>query len=305
MINRHVPILTPVIIDYLKPAPGKLMIDATLGDAGHTLALLKAGCRVLAFDQDAEAITRSLKFIHRELPNAKVAVADTTLPSSFDCLLVRRSFTRLAETAADLNINSFDGILFDLGVSTHQLKSPGRGFSLKADAPLDMRMDSDLGVTAADLLAALSARELAAIFMNLADETYAKKIAAEIVSRRLRQPLTTTGELARLVEKVKPARGRTHPATKVFQALRMVVNLERDALISALPQAVALLKKQGILAVISFHSIEDRLVKDYLLTAAASGDVTLATPKPITPDQQEIINNPRSRSAKLRIAVKQ
>jgi 16S rRNA (cytosine1402-N4)-methyltransferase len=304
MINQHHPILLPTIVDYLKPSPGKWLVDATLGDGGHTIAFLKKKCRVIAIDQDAEAIARAVDFIKQELPEIRITTSIPSNPRDYDCIIVHESFAQLSQIVSTLNVGLIDGILFDLGISTNQILSTTRGFSFNSDSPLDMRMDQRLGVTASDLVNALSAKELTGIFKNLADESYAGVISRKIVEKRKYHRIETTAQLCRIIESVKPRRGRSHPATQVFQALRMVVNLERDAITTSLPQAVEILTPGGYLAVLSFHSIEDRLVKTILQESETLGLIKIITEKPIVPNELEINQNPRSRSAKLRVVQK-
>lgn len=286
-------------LDLLNLKRGGTYLDATLGDGGHTLALLEQGVKVIAFDQDPEALERA----KTRLKDFKIGT-NPALPikalNDYDCLLVKTNFAYL-EQVLDLKL---DGILFDLGVSTLQILKPERGFTFLATGPLDMRMDPELGVTATDLLAALGEKELERLFLELGDETYAKKIAAKIVQMRKSQPITTTTQLADLIERIKPSTGKIHPATKVFQALRMAVNLERDSLRTALPAAVESLKPHGRLVVISFHSGEDVIVKHFLKAQEAEGQIKVLTKKPLTPTESELTKNIRSRSAKLRAAQK-
>ena len=298
----HRSVLTREVKEYLNLQPGGIYLDATLGDGGHTLALLEAGVKVIALDQDPEAIERAEKRLSSTLP--KVILHQTQSPvhdlEKNDCLLLKTNFSRLEEVVKI----KLDGILFDLGVSTLQLLKPERGFTFQSDGPLDMRMDPELGVTAADLLNAFSEKELAKLFQELGGETYAKPIAAKIALVRKHQPITTTSQLANLISRVKFPTGKIHPATKVFQALRMAVNLERDALKITLPQAVNLLKPEGRLVIISFHSGEDAIVKLFFRDQAEKGQLKILTSKPVKPTEEEKNINPRSRSAKLRSAQK-
>lgn len=267
------------IVNFFQPVVGKIYLDATLGDGGHSQVLLKHGASVIGLDQDQNALNRT----------------QVRLGQPENLKLIKANFKDLS----DLNLPPFDGIIFDLGVSTHQLLDPSRGFSFK-EGPLDMRMDHSLSVTAADLINGLTEKELSDLFFNLGDEVRAKVYARRIAKARLKHPLNSTRELAELIAYNSP-RGKTHPATKIFQALRMAVNLEREALTSALPQAVSLLKKDGTLAVISFHSGEDRLIKVFFKNQA---NLKIINQKPLTPSMEEVKQNPRARSAKLRLATK-
>ncbi len=299
----HRPVLLQEVIHYLDPHKGDWYLDATLGDAGHTIALLKAGAKVLAFDQDEEAITRAKKNIETACPGVKIVLYSNQFVDIglFDCILVNQNFSKFSQIVEPLTNLSLSGALFDLGISTNQLLNPKRGFSFQHDSPLDMRMDNRLGVTAADLVNALPQKQLASLFLEYADETSASKIAKAIVTTRRNRPFSTTYQLATLIERVKPSRSKIHPATKVFQALRIAVNLERESLMEVLPQVTNALSKGARLAVISFHSGEDRIVKHFLKdTLSLEADVH----NPILPSQKEIEINPKSRSAKLRIAYK-
>lgn len=299
---QHRTVLLEESLDLLDLKSGGLYLDATLGDGGHTQAMLEHGVKVVAIDQDPEAITRAEARLKAAFSNKKIVVANTdkiTDLDGVDCLLVRTNFANIA----DVFQFKFDGILFDLGVSTVQILKPERGFTFQSEGPLDMRMDPDLAVTAADLLRALSQKELTRLISELGDEPYAALIAKKIVKARQLTPFTTTTQLAELIARLKPT-GKIHPATKTFQALRMAVNQERDSLRTALPAAIELLKKGGRIAVISFHSGEDRIVKHFFKDQEQSGVLQILTSKPIEPTELEINNNIRSRSAKIRAAKK-
>jgi 16S rRNA (cytosine1402-N4)-methyltransferase len=194
-----------------------------------------------------------------------------------------------------------DGILFDLGVSSYQLDTPKRGFSFRFDVPLDMRMDRSLAVTAKDLINGLGKKELIALFKTLGEEKAALKIVEAIIDERKIQPIETTKELADLVSRVTPGNGRIHPATKVFQALRMAVNTEREELKAALPSALSHLALGGVIVILSFHSLEDEIVDIWIAGELKEGLIKLVTPTPESPAPGEIRDNPRSRSAKLRV----
>ena len=218
--------------------------------------------------------------------------------------LVRGNFAHLQEIAQECGFDQVAGILFDLGVSTHQLLTQERGFSFTSDALLDMRMDPDLGVAAADLVNGLRKEELYELFHKLGEERFAWRIARVIVRARSLRPIRTGKELAGVIAGAKPKRkrfGRIHPATRCFQALRIAVNDELNNLKAALPQAVNLLKPGGRLVVISFHSLEDRIVKNFLKGESA---LKILTKKPIKPSEEEVEINPRSRSAKMRVGEK-
>ena len=299
---QHQPVLLKEALQYLQIKPGGVYIDATLGDGGHTQAILKKGASVIAIDQDPQALERASARLQSACPDIDIRLdvkPPVTLVEAKTCLLIRSNFANLSQL---VNL-PVDGILFDLGVSTLQILMPQRGFTFQSEGPLDMRMDPDLNVTAADLLMALSQKELTRLLLELGDETYAAKIASKIVKVRQRTPIVTTTQLADLVARIKP-HGKIHPATKTFQALRMAVNQERYSLTQALPQALKLLKKRGRLVIISFHSGEDRLVKHFLKEQADSNNLEILTPKPVKPTVLEINQNHKARSAKLRAATK-
>lgn len=268
--------------------PQEIYLDCTLGSAGHALEIIKAGGLVYGLDIDPLAIKRSKERVFKAYPNAffKAKLAN---------------FSRLTTIAQEFGLTAVAGILLDLGLSSEQLADPDRGFSFNLDAPLDMRASPDYQVTAADLINGLNKGELYELFTKLGEEQHSLSIADLIVRTRLEKPITTTKQLAQIVMKAVKFRGKTHPATKVFQALRIAINDELNNLKAVLPQAVNLLKPGGRLLVISFHSLEDRIVKLYFKN---NRQVTNLTKKPIMATDQEITANPRSRSAKLRVAEK-
>lgn len=300
----HESVLMAETIDALLPAPGKLFVDGTLGGGGHTGALLDAGARVIGLDQDPEAIA----FACRKLE-----------PHGNRFQAVRASFVQVGEVLDRLGIVQIDGALLDLGISSHQIDTPERGFSFQKEGPLDMRMDPDAPVTAASLVNTLAAEQLEQIFRSYGEEPAARKIAASLVRDRVVEPFTSTLQLANAVEKVVPRRGRTHPATRVFQALRIAVNRELDILPQALELFTERLAVGGRLAVITFHSLEDRIVKQFLKARAVEWldrpewpapkrnpdfKFRLVPTKAIAASEAEQQANPRARSAKLRIAEK-
>ncbi|WP_322487215.1 16S rRNA (cytosine(1402)-N(4))-methyltransferase RsmH [Chloroflexus sp.] len=294
---QHTPVLLAEVIAALAPRPGGCYLDATVGGGGHALAVLQAaqpGGVLLGIDADPAALAATAGRL------AEVGLGQ-------QAVLRHGSFADLATLAAEAGFTAVDGILFDLGVSSYQLDTPERGFSFAADGPLDMRLDPTQGPTAADLVNRLSERELADIIFQYGEEHAARRIARAIVERRRSQPFHATADLAAVVARAVGGRhGRIHPATRTFQALRIAVNHELDRLVAALPQAVALLSPGGRLAVISFHSLEDRIVKQFLRAEAAGEAPRLAiiTKKPVVVSDAEVAANPRARSAKLRVAVR-
>jgi len=285
----HTPVMLAEVIHYLDPKPGKRFLDATLGYAGHTLELLKSGAEVVGIDRDGDLLAIATKRIAGE------GFASQFTPINY-------SFADALDKDKHILDGKFDGILFDLGVSSYQLDTPERGFSFRYDAPLDMRMDQRLAVTAADLVNGLGKNELTELFLTLGEEGNAKRIANAICTERLIHKIETTEQLSSLIiETVGRSRG-IHPATKVFQALRMAVNSERLELKAALPSALSFLNEGGVIATIAFHSLEDRIIKSWMNDAKSAGQIELMTDGPVEPSSAEVGKNPRSRSAKLRVA---
>jgi 16S rRNA (cytosine1402-N4)-methyltransferase len=309
MEEGHLPVLAEEVVEILAPAPGSLQIDATVGGGGHTERILEAtdpDGRLLGLDADGAAIAR----VDRRLR-----------PRFGDRLVLRQAnFRELADVAPAAGFSAVDGLLFDLGLSSQQLADRTRGFGFRAGGPLDMRFDAGRGTPAADLLATLDATELAALFRRYGEEPQAGRIARAIVEVRRAAPIETAELLAALVDRVVPfkprVRRRTHPATRVFQALRIAVNAELDALQSGLAAAMDLLRPGGRLVVLSYHSLEDRIVKRFIaaerkgcicppeLPVCVCGRNPRLRPlgKPRTPGPGEVVANPRSRSARLRAA---
>ena len=298
----HEPVLLRESIGLLQPAQGKVFFEGTLGGGGHTRALLDAGATVVSTDQDPAAIAEA---------GEKLADFGARL------ILRRANFSEVSRILAELGIAKLDGALFDLGVSSHQFDTPERGFSFQHDGELDMRMAPDAPQSAADLVNTAGEEELARIFRDLGEEPAARRIAARIVRERARLPITRTLQLADLVAGVIARTGRTHPATRVFMALRMAVNRELDVLTSVLGAVTKHLAPGGRLAVISFHSGEDRIVKSFMKERAAEWldrpewpaprrnpdhIFKLLTTRPLVASADEQKANPRARSAKLRVA---
>lgn len=287
----------------MQPRPGGIYIDGTLGGGGHASAILAAaqpGGRLLGIDADPAALAA-----------ARARFAAAGLPDEA-YVFEHGRFAEMADLATKRGIAGVDGILLDLGVSSHQLDTPERGFSFGSDGPLDMRLDPTRGPTAADLVNGLEERELADLIYRYGEERGSRRIARLIVERRAQRPFSTTSELAALVARAigRGGRERIHPATRTFQALRIAVNAELDQLEAALPQAVELLRPGGRLAVISFHSLEDRIVKQFFRAESGYGGsanerpvrLSIVTKKPVEATEAEARDNPRARSAKLRVA---
>ena len=310
MKEGHLPVLAEEVLEMLAPASGSLQIDATLGGGGHTERILEAtnpDGRLLGLDADGAAIAR----VHGRLR------------TRFGERLVLRQadFRDLASVAPEAGFGAVDGCLFDLGLSSFQLADTGRGFGFRAGGPLDMRFDTARGIPAAELLATLDAGELAALFRRYGEEPRAGRIARAIVDARSTAPVATAEELAALIERVVPPNPRqprrTHPATRVFQALRIAVNEELESLEAGLAAAMDLLRPGGRLVVLSYHSLEDRIVKRFfaaerrgcvcppevpVCVCGRSPRLRLVTRRSITPSAEEVERNPRSRSARLRAA---
>jgi 16S rRNA (cytosine1402-N4)-methyltransferase len=299
----HHPVLLREALAALRVRPGGVYIDCTVGAGGHARAILEASApdgRLLGLDLDPSAITLAQRALE---------------PFQDRALLVRGNFARLKEVASASGFPPVDGILFDLGISSLQLDSPQRGFSFQHDAPLDMRMDPHQALTAAHLVNELSEEDLAGLLFKYGQERKSRRIARLIVSHR---PITSTGQLAHLAElALGRGQGRIHPATRTFLALRIAVNQELENLSQGLAQAVGLLRPEGRLVVISFHSLEDGLVKDFLRRESSqcicpphlpqcvcghTPSLRTITRLPAVPSEEEIRHNPRSRSAKMRVA---
>ncbi len=291
MSDYHVSVLLKDVIENLKVEKGKKYIDATLGGGGYTFEIARLGGRVLGIDVDEEAID----YVESRIKNQELSLRDSIK-------IVKGNFRNIDEIAKSNGFENVEGIVFDLGVSMHQLKNDKRGFSFMSDSDLDMRMDRDLGVKAKDLINVLNKKELYEIFKNFGEESSAWPVAEAIISARKVKKIETTGELANIVARVVRNRNsKIHPATKIFQALRIVINDELGSLEEALPKAVSLLNKKGKLLVVSFHSGEDRIVKNSFKEFEKLDLGRIITSEPIVPEEQEIEINKASRSAKLRI----
>ncbi|BAF60050.1 MAG: 16S rRNA (cytosine(1402)-N(4))-methyltransferase RsmH [Pelotomaculum sp.] len=306
----HRPVMLDEVLEGLNLKPGGVYVDCTVGGAGHGEAILKrtgAEGRLIGIDRDPEALAAAER---RLVPYGKRVD------------LVRANFEDIGKVLERLGQTGVDGILFDLGVSSYQLDNPARGFSYKRDSLLDMRMDPERGPSARELVNTLTAEELARIIKDYGEERWAFRIAAFIVEERKRSPIETTGRLAEIIKKAIPAGARRegpHPARRTFQALRIAVNRELEVLGGALRSAVRVLRPGGRICVITYHSLEDRIVKETFRRLASpctcpkefpacvcggKKEIKIVTARPVVPSAGEVEENPRARSAKLRIAEK-
>lgn len=305
-IFQHYSVMPGEVLECLRPQPGEIFLDGTVGGAGHAYLILEATSPdgvLVGLDRDREALD---------------AASRRLAPFGDRAVLRHGNFADADRILADLGIPAVDGILLDLGVSSFQLDTARRGFSFQSDAPLDMRMDTSAGMTAADVVNSMSIDDLTRIFREYGEERYARRIARRIDQVRAETPLSTTRELAELVRDAVPkgrVPSRIHPATRVFQALRIHVNAELDSLRDGLQRAMALLKPGGRMAVISFHSLEDRIVKQFfrnkiqvctcppglpVCVCHRTAEMELLTRKGLRAGEVEIEANPRARSAVLR-----
>jgi len=282
----HKPVLLEEALGFLKVEKGKRFIDATVGEGGHAIEIIQRGGIVLGIDQDPEILEQAKRQLGRQ------------------AILVQGNFREIERIARENKFTEVDGILMDLGISSWHLKESGRGFSFQKDEPLDMRADPNLNVTAADLLNGLTSNELENLFQKFGEEERAKQLADAVVRARSLKPFRTTADLVGVAEKVRRTkyvrRDRIHPATKIFQALRIAVNDEIENLRSVLPRAFEVLGAGGRLVVVSFHSLEDREVKRFFRQMEEQNRGLVLTEKPRTPTMAELTQNPQSRSAKLR-----
>jgi len=292
--SMHIPVLKDKVIEYLNPRPNQNFIDATLGGGGHALAILKKTAprgKVLALDLDADALLR----VKARAKEAGVGVR---------LKVKEENFANIAGASLEEKFKPVHGILFDLGLSSDQLENSGRGFSFKKLEPLDMRYNKESPTTAEKIVNFWSKRDLEYILKEYGEEEFSREIAEAIIKTRATKQITKTNHLVEIVLKATPKwyhRKKIHPATKIFQALRITVNRELENLKMALPQSVEILENQGTIVVISFHSLEDRVVKDFFKD---NPSLLVLTKKPIMVQDEEVKQNPRSRSAKLRAARK-
>jgi 16S rRNA (cytosine1402-N4)-methyltransferase len=319
--SQHIPVMLEEVLQYLQPRSGGLYIDGTLGGGGHTAAILERSTpegRVLGIDTDEQALQRVRARLPQFVENGRL-------------ILAHGNFADMRDIAQENGFSSVQGVLLDLGFSSDQMDDPQRGFSFGADGPLDMRLDQTFEVSAADLVNSASEQELADIFWKYGEEKRSRQIARRIVRNREQEPITRTAQLARIAAAGVPFKaGTIHPATRVFQALRIAVNQELERLETVLPQIedlLAISNEQAIsegekwsggrMAIIAFHSLEDRIVKEFMRREATDcicppqvpvcicghkARLHILTSKPITAGIQEIEYNPRARSAKLRVA---
>ncbi len=280
------------VVAFLDPRPGKIILDCTLGEGGHArrlLPLLAPGGFLLGLDRDGSAL----------------AAAGEKLAGFGGMVGIERvNYTQLQAALVRAGLESVDGVLFDLGVNSAQLDNVERGFSFAKDGPLDMRMDNRAGKTAGDLVNKLNRKELEWLIREYGEERFAGRISRRIAEERKKSPIRTTGRLAEIITRAVPKRGKIHPATRTFQALRLAVNEELDCLNRSLPEALKALRPGGRICLIAFHSLEDRIVKHVFRRWSEEGKVRIMTKKPVRPREEEIRFNPRSRSAKLRAAEK-
>jgi len=292
-MTAHVPVMTAEALQFLRPERGGIFVDCTVGLGGHARALMEAGAsRLIGLDRDRDALALA---------------RETLAPWSDRVELVHADYRSLADVLDRRNVDLVDGALADLGVSSLQFDAPGRGFSFQRDEPLDMRMDRSGGESAADLVARSDEREIADAIFQYGEERFSRRIARAIVEARRQEPIATTGRLASIVRRAIPIRGfqRIDPATRTFQALRIWVNRELDGLDRFVAAAARRLRAGARLAIITFHSLEDRIVKHtFRALEREERLVQVLTKKPIVPGGDEVQRNPRARSAKLRAAEK-
>lgn len=297
----HIPVLLNEILEYLNPKPGQRFVDATVDGGGHALAILERitpSGKLLGIEWDKELLERTrFKIYDLGFKNNSVFVNDT--------------YVNLKKIAEKNNFIGANGVLFDLGMSSWHLESAGRGFSFQKDEPLDMRYDSQSpygrSITAEEIINKYSFDNLVIILKEYGEEKFAKSIAARIVKTRKEQKIRTTYELIEIIKNSVPfwyRRGRLHFATRTFQAIRIAVNDELKNIESGIKQAVEILAPGSRLAVITFHSLEDRIAKNLFRTMAKDGKVLIVTKKPVSSSLAEVTSNPRARSAKLRVAEK-
>lgn len=286
MTVRHLPVMPGEVVGYLNPVEGGVYIDATVGPGGHSEEILRrigSTGKLLCIDRDREALAEAEKRLGKER-----------------CVFRQAVFSDMMEVAGELGIGKVDGVLFDFGLSMLQVKAPERGFGFGSEGPLDMRMDSEGGLTADEIVNTWPEKDLETILREFGEERRSKRIVSALSKRREKTPIRTCRELADIVGAAIGRRGRTHPATRTFQALRIAVNDELGHIEKGLAAALGLLAPGGRMVAISYHSLEDRAVKRFMREAEREGRIRVLTKKPVTPDRDEISKNPSARSAKLR-----
>jgi 16S rRNA (cytosine1402-N4)-methyltransferase len=293
----HTPVMLQEVLSYLDLGPGKIIVDATVGMGGHSFEIagrILPGGKLIAIDRDKESL----------------GIAQERLKSYGDNVeFVYGNFSEIDDVLKRLKIEKIDGIVLDLGVSMFQLMQPERGFSFTREGPLDMRLDRNSYISAYDLVNNLNEDEISNLLWSFGQERWHNRIARRVVEERQKHPITTTAELSEIVMRSIPSRYRKfhyriHPATRTFQAVRIAVNRELEALEQVLARAIPLVAAGGRICVIAFHSLEDRVVKWAFRKAAGDGTVKILTPKPLTPTESEARLNPSSRSSKFRAAEK-
>jgi len=295
MKSRHTPVMVKEVLSYLQLLPGKVIVDCTLGEGGHSEGILRKilpGGYLIGIDQDDDALSISRLRLSRYEDSIR---------------LVQGNFKDIRDELKNLGFDAMDGVVFDLGVSNLQFSTPERGFSFQLEGPLNMRMDKRAQITAFDLINNLSEIEIANLIYKFGQERYSRRIARRIVQVRAKNIISTTTQLAEIIVNALPHKERykkIHPATKTFMALRIAVNRELEVLEFALNEAIDLLNPGGRICVISFHSLEDRIVKNIFRDSAKTGRLQLITKKPLIPTDEEQQENKKSRSAKFRVAQK-
>lgn len=285
----HIPVMLEEVMNYLNIIPEGIYIDATVGTGGHSKEILKrleGRGLLIGFDRDSESIE----------------IAENILKNlGFKFILINKAFNEIPNALNMLSINKVDGILYDLGMSSFQLEEGKRGFSFKnLDEPLDMRFSIDEKIKASDILNSYSQRALERIFFEYGEEPFSKKVAKLIVEERKKKPFSKVGDLVSLIEKNIPRR-KIHPATRIFQALRIVVNNELEILEDSLKNIIPFLKKGARVVILTYHSLEDRIVKNFFKNSEKEGKIKIIMKKILRPSKEEIERNPRARSAKMRV----
>lgn len=290
--SPHLSVMLSEVLQYMAPDDGDVFVDGTLGMGGHSKEILKRiGPKGLLIGMDRDI---------NSLEKAKKNLAE----QAHQCRFVHSDFRELDQVLRDLNISAVNGILLDLGISSFQLDNPDRGFSLRNSGPLDMRMDQNGAISAYDIVNSLSEQEIAVILKDYGEERWAGRIARQIVSERSRKPIQYTDDLTRIILKAVPGKGkpsRIHPATRTFQALRIAVNRELETLEAVIDKAITLLQPKGRMGIISFHSLEDRIVKNKFKLFEKANLARCLVKKPLRPTEHEVEANPRSRSARFRV----